>query len=72
MEKVKIWIARDGERGRNDGELFLYDNLPKLGAEKYIYLLEITGQSIPLEAAAFPEIGNSECWEFELKDGKKI
>jgi hypothetical protein len=66
---MKIYIARDGEQdGENQFELYLHFNKPVwkdgIGWDSQDYM--------SLETDSFPEIKNGECYEFEIKDGRKI
>jgi hypothetical protein len=69
---VKIWIARDGEKGdeENGYELWLYETQPRYSESKQVYMKD--NSLTHLDWELFPEIKNGECYSAEIVLGEKI
>lgn len=76
MSERKIYIARDGKEGTGNGEeIWLYREKPEYEDDCFSEsdgVPSSTWQSFPLSSLSFPGILNGECYEFELKEGKKL
>lgn len=76
-EKIKVWVARDGDRdGKNNKSLYMWMKKPEYGedllGDEMTWFWDNNGEYIELKISDYPEIKNGECYEAEIVLGEKI